>query len=79
MRTIPPCYDRETKTDCQKRYVGCKSECEKWHKWLIVHAEEKQRERDRKQADHEVSAVVSTHSQRTRSAKRALYDAKRRA
>ena len=39
--TRPPCFDDKTNTDCPRRYIGCKAECEEWHKWLIVHTEEK--------------------------------------
>lgn len=41
--TNSPCFDTESRTDCPRRYVGCKASCEKWHEWLAVHAEEKQR------------------------------------
>ena len=48
--TRPPCYDVETRTDCPRRYVGCKAGCEEWHQWLALHAEEKdkiRREKDK--------------------------------
>lgn len=37
--TMPPCM--VDGIDCPRRYVGCKAECEAWHKYLAVHAEEK--------------------------------------
>ena len=40
MMTRPPCYNDGK--DCSRRYVGCRAECEAWHEWLIVHAEEKE-------------------------------------
>lgn len=48
--TRPPCYDEATNTDCPRRYVGCKTGCEEWHRWLAIHAEEKgkiRREKDK--------------------------------
>ena len=29
----PPCFDESTNTDCPKRHVGCRSECEEWRKY----------------------------------------------
>ena len=49
--TRPPCYDEATNTDCPRRYVGCKAGCEEWHRWLAIHAEEKnkiRREKDKR-------------------------------
>lgn len=41
--TKPPCYNPKTKTDCPRRYVGCRAECTEWHEWLVIHAEEKEK------------------------------------
>ena len=75
--TKPPCW--QNGSDCSRRYIACQSSCEEFQAWMAIHEAEKARERDGKHAENDVLAVVSTHSQRTRSAKRALYDAKRRA
>ena len=75
--TKPPCW--KDGKDCDRRYIACQSSCEEFQAWLAIHEAEKARERDGKRAEHEVMSVLSTHSQRTRSAKRAIYDAKRRA
>ena len=45
--TNSPCFDTKTRTDCPRRYVGCKASCEQWHEWLAIHEQEKQ-EIDRK-------------------------------
>jgi hypothetical protein len=37
--TKPPCY--KNGKDCPLRYVGCKAECEEWHKYLAAHNEER--------------------------------------
>lgn len=44
--TMPPCM--VDGIDCTRRYVGCKAECEAWHKYLAVHAEEKEKQRRNK-------------------------------
>ena len=36
--TLPPC--KPDGINCPRRYIGCKSECEKWHEWLVIHAKE---------------------------------------
>ena len=44
--TLPPC-----KTDgieCSRRYIGCRAECEEYHKWLAIHEEEKEKQRRNK-------------------------------
>lgn len=39
----PPCYNRETHTDCPKRRVGCRSTCEEWQKFEAANADERER------------------------------------
>ena len=75
--TKPPCW--KDGKDCDRRYIACQSSCEEFQAWLAIHAEEKAREKQIRQAEHEVMAIITTHEQRSRSAKRAIYDAKRRA
>lgn len=29
----PPCFDESTRTDCPKRKVSCRSECEEWQQY----------------------------------------------
>ena len=75
--TKPPCKP-DGMDDCPRRYVGCHAECERWHEWLAIHAEEKAREKQKRQAEHELLAIVATHGERSRRAKREIYDAQRR-
>ena len=50
--TKPPCKTPDG-IDCPRRYIGCRAECEEYHKWLEIHAEEKQRQKqDRNPADN---------------------------
>lgn len=39
----PPCYNRETHTDCPKRCVGCRSTCEEWVIYEAAKKEEYER------------------------------------
>ena len=50
--TKPPCKTPDG-IDCPRRYIGCRAECEEYHKWLAVHDEEKEKLRRNKfnQAD----------------------------
>ena len=43
---LPPC--KPDGIDCPRRYVGCRAECEEYHKWLAVHDEEKEKQRRNK-------------------------------
>ena len=45
--TKPPCMLPDG-TDCPKRYIGCKASCSEWHRWLIIHAEEREKIRRNK-------------------------------
>ena len=75
--TKPPCW--KGGKDCESRYIACQSSCEEFQAWLAIHAEEKAKEKQKRQQEHELLAVVSTHGERSRRTKRAIYDAKRRA
>ena len=49
--TCPPC-----KTDgieCPRRYIGCRAECEAYHKWLTIHEQELEQMRSKKNENHE--------------------------
>ena len=43
---LPPC--KPDGIDCPRRYIGCRAECEEYHKWLAVHDEEKEKQRRNK-------------------------------
>lgn len=45
--TKPPC--KVDGIECPRRYIGCRAECEEYHKWVATHAREKARERMDKQ------------------------------
>ena len=49
--TLPPC--KHNGIECPRRYIGCRAKCKEWHDWLVIHAEEKQRQKqDRNPADN---------------------------
>ena len=62
--TRSPCYDHINKMDCPRRYVGCRAECEKWHERLVIHAEEVEAARKRKQQRDDVEAFLSDQPKR---------------
>ena len=62
--TRPPCYDEATNTDCHRRYVGCKAGCEEWHRWLAIHAEEKERVRRGKAYYNDVEGCLAEQNKR---------------
>lgn len=66
MRTKPPCWDDAEDRDCLRRYVGCKAECEKWHKWLAIHESEKAAEEEAKHKQNDVNGFLSQQGKRTR-------------
>lgn len=44
--TLPPC--KPDGIECPRRYIGCRAECEEYHKWLAIHDEEKEKQRRNK-------------------------------
>jgi len=41
--TLPPC--KPDGIECPRRYIGCRAECEEYHKWLEIHEAEKSKAR----------------------------------
>ena len=73
MKTQPPCFDKATKTDCPRRYIGCKAECGAWHEWLAVHDAEMQKERQAKDRFKDAEDFLATQGERSRKACRREY------
>ena len=44
--TLPPC--KHNGIECPRRYIGCRAECEEYHKWLAIHDTEKEKQRRNK-------------------------------
>lgn len=64
MLTRPPCYDETTRTDCPRRYVGCRAECTKWHDWLAIHESEREVTRRNKRNESDVQAFLAGQTRR---------------
>lgn len=62
MMTCPPCYNDGK--DCSRRYIGCSADCEAWHKWLVIHADEKERFHKDLNKDGEAYKFMEGHDRR---------------
>lgn len=71
--TKPPCIDDVTKGDCPRRYVGCRAECEKWHEWLAIHAQEKEEQDAKRQKHRDVEGFLAQQGKRTRTDNQRKY------
>lgn len=40
--TKPPCYNDGK--DCPNRHVGCREKCDAWQEWMVIHANEKEKQ-----------------------------------
>lgn len=50
----PPCYNKETKTDCPRRTAGCAVNCPEWAEYL----KERDEEYRRRAAESKVKGAV---------------------
>lgn len=67
--TMPPCYDRKTRTDCTRRAVGCRSSCPEWKKYETAKAgDDAKRDKERKErrALWEHYSAVRDHNEKQR-------------
>ena len=64
--TVNPCWNNGN--DCKMRYVGCKSTCAKWQKWLVIHAEEKAAQLKAKSVDIDVRSFELDRGRRDKTA-----------
>ena len=68
-----PCYNTKTRTDCPKRCVGCRSSCEEWKEWQIIHAQEKDAIYRKKQNDSAVNGFLIGQGKRAQAARHRKY------
>lgn len=68
--TRPPCFDEATRTDCPRRYVGCRADCPEWQEWERVHAEETEEIRIKREAYDRVENFLSNQNRRVQMATR---------
>lgn len=80
-KTKPPCFDGES--DCPKRHVGCREDCDAWQKWLVIHAEEHEKMQRNKNAMLDVDRFLVGQNKRAQKKYRedhakAVRDARRK-
>lgn len=68
--TRPPCFDEATRTDCPRRCVGCRADCQEWQAWEKVHAEETEEIRNKREAYDRVENFLSNQNRRVQMATR---------
>ena len=76
--TRPPCYDEIAHTDCQHRHVGCHADCEAYHKWMVIHNEELETVRRKKQSENEVNEFLILQNERTRKSNQSKREREKR-
>ena len=74
--TMNPCYNDGK--DCPKRYVGCKTDCEKWHEWLAIHEAKKEAIRRNKYAGNEADEFARDRTNRLKVFYSARYQQEKR-
>ena len=51
----PPCYNRQTKTDCPDRCSGCQRACEKWQAYVV----ERDKAYEHRKAEYFANSIIS--------------------
>lgn len=60
--TPNPCY--KDGADCERRCVGCRTTCQEWQEWVIIHAKEKDELRQKQTNDIEVDRFLCEQGKR---------------
>jgi len=72
--TIPPC--KPNGIECPRRYIGCRAECEEYHKWMAKHEEECDRERQMKHAENDADSFSIDQGKRVGNLRRQRFTEK---
>ena len=72
MRTQPPCKTSDGKR-CERRYIGCHADCEKWNEYLVAHEAEKEQMRHKKDMDRVADGFLIEQTDRVKQARRREY------
>ena len=75
-RAKPPC--KADGIECERRYIGCHAECEKWHEYLAAHQAEKEMILRKKRTENDANAFMIEQGDRNRRANQAKYEAGKR-
>lgn len=67
--TKPPC--KVDGVECSRRYIGCRSECEEYHDWMVKH--ETEMEQQRKGKKNEADDFLIEQSERVKRARHRDY------
>ena len=73
MRTKPPCYIPEVDADCPNRRSGCKSTCEEWKKWEIIHKAEVEQEQKKRAQERNLNSFEYEQPKRMEKARHREY------
>lgn len=77
-KTKPPCYNERTRTDCPRRVVGCKGQCEAWKTYQAIHDAEREEIRRRKKTESDATEFAVNRPLRRRRTEQARYEQDRR-
>lgn len=72
MRTQPPCKTPDGKR-CDRRYIGCHADCEKWNEYIVAHEAEKEQIRRNRDKYMAAEDFLITQSLRVRQARHREY------
>ena len=76
MRTKPPC--KVDGVDCEKRRVGCKSDCLEWNRWVSIHEAERNAANKQKQDEIRTTDFLVTSKERARKRNQSKAESERR-
>lgn len=62
--TKPPCY--KDGHDCDKRHVGCRTNCKEWQDWTAIHEQECEQRREKAHAHNDVEEFIMRQAVRVR-------------
>lgn len=71
MRVQPPC--KVNGVECDRRYVGCRADCDKWNEYLVAHEAEKEQIRRNRDKYMAAEDFLITQSLRVRQARHRDY------
>ena len=68
---LPPC--KLNGIECERRYIGCRANCEAYHEWLAKHNAEKEQMAKAKSNELDVDRFLVTQGERKRKARNREY------
>ena len=71
MRVQPPC--KVNGVECDRRYIGCHANCEKWNQYLAAREAEKEQIRRKKDMDRIADGFLIEQTDRVKQARHREY------